>query len=126
MMKTLALVVLLIASPITTVELPFTINRCDVPVVKVMVEGREATLIVDTGASRTELDKRFQHLVSDNKTVQLMIGDHNVRVKVGVRDFSYARRLCGQVDGVLGDRLARSRRAVIDYENKILILDYRR
>jgi|ERR1051325_9453507 predicted aspartyl protease len=115
------------------------------------INGRKATLIIDTGASRSAFDKeRIKQFVDEHKfekheKLASGIGTNSMKSHLAVLDsftigkikeenylailldFSHvvtAYRQMGvkPIDGVLGSDILRKYKAVIDYGKKILLL----
>jgi len=140
-----------------TSTIPFKILSLDADgyhlMVKVKINGKAANLILDTGASKTVLDKtRVAKFVkeSDFKThdklssglgtntmesqttvlKKLTIGEVEMKDYITVLldlshvNASYEQIGLKQVEGVLGSDILMQHKAVIDYEKKVLKLKF--
>lgn len=131
------------------VEVPFTITRVNLIVIQAKANGRDVTLIVDTGASRTcfaessaarlglaagREEKVAISFVLPKKTKALSrlesldIGSLQLtNFETWLVDFSYLNMIVQMkseefCDGVLGADILTSKAAVIDYKRRKLYL----
>jgi predicted aspartyl protease len=140
-----AILLLLLAMPVAAadLELPFELrSRHQAMFVTAMVDGRPATMLVDTGAGstyvragllgineaaiararfRTDVGTDIAHV---RRSVELRLGDWTRELQVGAANLtSLSQRFGRPVDGVLGqDVLGQFSRVTIDFGTKKLIL----
>lgn len=122
---------------------------------KILINGKAAHLIVDTGASKTVFDKkRIRKFVPEKKFIKhdklsIGLGTSNIKseftvlkkLEIGnlkILDYStilmdlshvnksYMGSGLKQIEGVLGSDILLEYNAVIDYEKKILTLKFKK
>jgi PDZ domain-containing protein len=92
------------------------------PFVQVLIDGRSATLIVDTAALDTVIDEHALDDVSD-ATISLQIGDARMpKLRIAHGDVrSYAQRYLGApADGIIGRDLLARYPVALDFPNRIM------
>lgn len=125
-MHTLLLFAMLVQSPAPVVEIPFTVNRCGMPVITITVDGEKLEMVVDTASTRTRLANEYRTEENQSNPIILMLSDTKaVQVKLGFIDLTEARKDCGKMDGLLGNEvLSGAHSLTLDYKHKRFILNY--
>ena len=84
------------------ISIPFTMNDCNLPVVKSTVNGRELWLVIDTGSTYTVVDRRFRRHIDAKSMVIIFAGVSRVTTPVRFLDYTDENKRCGKVDGTMG------------------------
>jgi len=107
--------------PTTAIAVPMMIHG-ERPFVQVLMDGRSATLIVDTAALDTVVDEHALDDVSDT-TISLQIGDARMpKLRIVHGDVrSYAQRYLGApADGIIGRDLLARYPVALDFPDRIM------
>lgn len=126
MRKSIVVIAILFASltvQAQDVEIPFTMNACNHPVVRTTIRGKEVVLVIDTGSTYTQIDRRFK-LLQENGQLNIFLTESDlVTVRAIFANYKPLRKTCGGGDGVIGqDVLSAYHSITFDYENHVLIL----
>ena len=105
------------------IEIPFTMNECNLPMAKTTIEGNKAFLIIDTGASFTRVDSRFRPMQVEGNISILFENKYRATVRASFDSYKDLRKLCGAGDGIIGQDVLSSYHSItFDYAEKVLIL----